>query len=199
MRSKYIAIEGNDGSGKSTLARHLAEHHGFKLQPFPTDLPIGRLIRKCLMGEVALAKESLLYLFAADFVDSGRVVKDMLDQGHNVVADRHSAISAMVFQTEIYSRDIVEMIYGMTSTVGTEFPAKVFVLEVNEETALSRMRGRDKYVDKVFDTDDLAVMRARNKKYSDLCDGNDVFRLDGTRPLEENAQIILDRIPEDWE
>lgn len=105
MRGTFIVLEGADGSGKSRQARLLDERLAALLGPEashltrqPSTREIGRLIRRSLTGEIALAAEAMPALFAADRADHvAHVVKPALEQGMHVVCDRY-VLSNLVYR-----------------------------------------------------------------------------------------------------
>ena len=92
---KFIVIEGIDGAGKSTQVGMIAGYFSKKgaavhMTSEPTQLPIGELIRRQLMGEWNSSPESLQLLFAADRADHlEKEILPNLKKGVNVFCDRY--------------------------------------------------------------------------------------------------------------
>ena len=92
----FIVLEGLDGSGKSThsrLIKDYLEKMGKKvwLTAEPSEMPIGKLIRKVIRKEIVVESRTLALLFAADRTEHIRAksaIKDLLASGTNVVCDR---------------------------------------------------------------------------------------------------------------
>ncbi len=97
-RGKFIVFEGIDGSGKSTHARLLKERlekEGKRvfLTLEPTEGEAGRLLRRCLTGEIDLPEEAIAGLFMTDRLDhiknpSSGIISH-LEHGEVVISDRY--------------------------------------------------------------------------------------------------------------
>ena len=99
-KGKFIVIDGTDGSGKATQAQLLVERligAGYKVKKidFPRyeDNFFGRLIGRYLAGEFGTSAQVSPYLasvlYAADRFESSGQIKQWLDEGCVVVADRY--------------------------------------------------------------------------------------------------------------
>ena len=107
MRGKFIVIDGTDGSGKATQAEILIkrlEQEGQSV--FKTSFPqYGKksagLIEEYLHGAFGSAEEVGPYrasvFYACDRYDGSRAIKQALDEGKIVIADRY-ALSNMAHQ-----------------------------------------------------------------------------------------------------
>lgn len=200
LKGKLVVFEGMDGSGKSTLATALVDYlcqphrleGGAILIPFPNDIrPVGKLIRDVLKGSVEVELGSLLWLFVAEAVDWDPQVQSYLDDGMWVVFDRHTSISAQVYQTESHPDVVVERIH-----TGWEFaaPDHVFVVDVPAEVAVQRSKSRDKYADRVFETDAMKRWEDRRQKYLTIARAHGYTILNGQEPVQALLGIVLAEI-----
>lgn len=104
---RFIVIDGTDGSGKATqteiLVQRLAEagRSVFKISFPQYDKPSAGLISSYLNGDYGTAEEVGPYrasvFYACDRYDGSRAIKQALDEGKIVVADRY-ALSNMAHQ-----------------------------------------------------------------------------------------------------
>ena len=90
-RGYLIAIEGSDRIGKTTLIESLKKNLEAKVYHFPTrEGPIGELLDKYLRGEAEIKNlHSSHYLFSADRWEHEDKIKEILNQGKNVILDRY--------------------------------------------------------------------------------------------------------------
>ena len=90
-RGYLIAIEGSDRIGKTTLIESLKRNLEAEVYHFPTRKgPIGELLDKYLRGEAEIKNlHSSHYLFSADRWENEDKIKEILNQGKNVILDRY--------------------------------------------------------------------------------------------------------------
>ncbi len=147
--SQYIALEGGDGSGKSTVAAALAEaieargHEAIVVRE-PGGTLVGEAIRVLLLDSETLDDWAEALLFAAQRAELAReVVAPALASGKWVISDR-TYYSSIAYQGHARGlgmdkvREINEL--GLD---GVE-PDRVFVLDVDSETALGRQHRADR-------------------------------------------------------
>lgn len=199
MRGKYICIEGPDGGGKSTLAKslvqHIAELGGLSTYRwFPSDNPVGSLIRAGLRGEVELSQKAYLYLFCADGLQANKQIEENLANGYHVVCDRHPTLSGRVFQPDHHNLEDIENVYGAASEDGILHPDAIFILDVPAAVSLERMRGRAKYKDVVFESENIEKVRELQGRYLKMAVRYGATILSGELPTEELVQIIMQRM-----
>jgi dTMP kinase len=141
----FIVFEGGDGSGTSTQLSILSERLKNNKKPVfyptfePTDGQIGKLIRAALKKEVFFKPETLAMLFAADrneHLYGSDGILAHINRGESVVSDRY-VLSSLVYQG-------IECGLELPSILNSRFPAPelTFFLDIESETALSRMKGR---------------------------------------------------------
>jgi dTMP kinase len=192
-RGKYIVFEGGDGSGKTTLAcavfTSLAPDSA-QLKRFPSDGIVGELIRKGLMGTLAIENKPFMYLFAADGMQENLAIEDALWHGRHVICDRHPLVSGEVFQLEHHDRDQIEAVYGSARADGLLAPDLMFVVDVPTEVAQLRMCERDKYKDVVFERDSASYIEKMRQRYLELAGRYGATVLDGTKPIEDLVKEV---------
>lgn len=101
MQGKFIVFEGTDGSGKRTQTEILVKNlqkAGFKVKTI--DFPqyennfFGKFVGECLAGEhgdfAKLDPKIASVLYAADRFESSEKIKNWLNEGYFVVADRYA-------------------------------------------------------------------------------------------------------------
>lgn len=196
MKGKYICIEGPDGGGKSTLAKNIVqhlEHHGGQAvyRWFPSDNPMGSLIRQGLRGELKLDQRAYLYLFCADGLQANELINDHLNSGRHVICDRHPTLSGRVFQPDHHTHRVIEDVYGAGTEDGIRHPDKIFVLDVPPEVSLQRMQSRSKYKDVVFESDDIAKVADLRDRYLRLAKRYDAIVLDGQTPAYDLVDQVV--------
>ena len=102
----FVVIDGTDGSGKATqaglLLQSLLEYgHNTYLLDFPRyeTNHVGRLIRECLDGKrgdfIGTDPKIASVLYAADRYESSGQIRDHLDKGGIVIADRYVSANQM--------------------------------------------------------------------------------------------------------
>src|SRR6266545_3368265 len=147
-RLPFITFEGSEGSGKSTQAERLAarlQRCGvpYVLTREPGGTPIGESIRDLLQfapHNSDMAPETELLLFEASRSQLVReIIKPALERGVCVIADRFFD-STTVYQgaARKLDRQIVERLNAFA--IGDCVPDITFVLDVDAETARSRMQ-----------------------------------------------------------
>jgi dTMP kinase len=147
-RLPFIAFEGSEGSGKSTQVRRLASHLERSGVPFlvtrePGGTPIGESIRELLQfapHNAGMTPETELLLFEASRSQLVReIIKPALERTICVIADRFFD-STTVYQGAARKLDqkIVDRLNAFA--IGDCVPDVTFVLDIDAETARSRMQ-----------------------------------------------------------
>ena len=148
LRLPFIAFEGSEGSGKSTQVQRLASHLkrcgiSFLVTREPGGTPIGESIRELLQfapHSANMTPETELLLFEASRSQLVReVIEPALERGVCVMADRFFD-STTVYQGSArrLDRQFVEQLNAFA--IGDCIPDITFVLDIDAETARSRMQ-----------------------------------------------------------
>jgi len=199
MTGKYICLEGGDGGGKTTLARMICQRLAGKgvnslRYWFPSENTVGALIRKGLRGEVKIAQEAYLYLFAADGLQANAELGACLRMGHHVVCDRHPTLSGRVFQPDHHEVKQIEQVYDSATADGVLLPDHLFVIDIPAEVSLSRMKSREKYKDVVFESDKIEKVEELRQRYLALAKTYKATLLDGTNTPESLIDQVLTHV-----
>jgi len=99
-KGKFVVIEGPDGVGKSTQIKLLCKYLkklliNFKFIHFPryTKKPYGEIISRYLSGDFGSADKVSPYLasllYACDRKEADKTIRDSINKGIHVIADRH--------------------------------------------------------------------------------------------------------------
>lgn len=163
-----FAIEGMDGLGKSTLVKNLAKliidadptQLGARIERFPSQGSIGKLIRENLSGEGGLLPECLYLLFAADARDRLPALRQSVLEGEVVLVDRHPLWSQLAYQPEFHPEEVVR-----GAVLGVEPPDYTFVLDAPVEVAMRRIEERG---EKRSIYEDRARLERVRRRYLDL-------------------------------
>lgn len=182
----FIVLEGPKGSGKSTLAARFCSEvsSSVSLYRFPSPTPLGDLIRKGLVGEVSIAREAYLLLWAADGVVFERgVKKELVEQGH-IVSDRHPMFSMAVYQQDDHAKKDIEAVLRASYLVP---PDLLVILDAPATLLQERRWKRDKARDVVFEGNSLLRDDLLRKRYLDLYESYPGRKclLDASKPIEE--------------
>ena len=137
----YIVFEGIDGSGKSTqiqLLKEWLEANGFEVETLvePTDLEVGKLIRKMLQHPDAMEdnfQKVLALLFAADRM----LIMDKLEDDSKVFISDRSFISSLVYQNPT---EWVEVLNRYAKR-----PDLLILLDLDVEKSVARTSGEDTF------------------------------------------------------
>jgi dTMP kinase len=163
-KGSFITIEGIDGCGKSTQAQGLCLWlestlgKGKVLRTFePGGWGGGALLRRLLLEGTALTSRTELLLFLAD--RSGHLDSEVvpaLNRGQWVVCERYTD-STLAYQS--WGRGIsAEEIQGLSDWCRFPVPDMTILLDVDEETARSRLNSRRKLdrIESGFETNFMA-------------------------------------------
>lgn len=99
---KFIVLEGIEGCGKGTqtklLSDFLSKKYGVIIKKYPEyGFPIGDLLDQWLHKKFELNVESQVLLFVADFMKDKELLKNSLESGKIVIADRYFA-GTLIYQ-----------------------------------------------------------------------------------------------------
>lgn len=156
QKGLFIVLDGNDGSGKATQAKLLKEYFAGKgIGVEQMDFPaydrnfFGAFLGECLAGQhgdfVNMDPKIASVLYAADRFESSMKIRQALNAGSMVIADRYASSNqihqggkiADVAERESFLRWLDQMEYG---TFGIPRPDAVLYLRVPLETSLGLLQ-----------------------------------------------------------
>ncbi len=188
----FILFEGIDGSGKSTQARLLfsyceKKHIPAVLLQEPTGGPWGKKIREMLNGSFHADVEHQLELFILDReYDVKTNIIPSIEKGMLVILDRYYYSTAAYQGGKKYSpMQIVDMNRERDFPV----PDRVYLIDIDPDTALGRVAARDPGKEEIFEKKQF-LERVR-ENYLHLADESFLV-LDGRLTEDELFASILD-------
>jgi dTMP kinase len=199
-RGVFVVFEGGEGSGKSTQVAALAEAlraEGRDVvvtrEPGATD--VGRRIRSMVLdGDDDLSPRAEALLYAADRADHvASVVRPGLARGAVVISDRY-VDSSLAYQGAGRTLPVEEVSWLSSWATGGLKPDLVVLLDVEPTVGLSRAAARGAH-DRL-ETESLAFHERVRYAFLDLAAGDPrrYLVLDGTRPADEIAIAVFDRV-----
>ena len=165
----YIVLEGIDGAGKSTqikLLKEWLENNGLKVETIvePTDLEVGKLIRKLLTrndAESDSMQKTLGLLFAADRLMLMDKIERLENENTVVISDR-SFYSSLAYQNpQEWIRELNK--YAKT-------PDLVLLLDLDVKKSVERCDGTDEFENEEF-------LTGVKQNYLDLAKSNENFKI----------------------
>ena len=193
---RYIALEGGDGSGKTTLSAALASRLralGEEVVEVrePGGTPLGESVRELLLDSDHVEPWAEVFLFAAQRAQLvSEVVAPALQRGAWVISDR-TYYSSIAYQGR--ARGLGEQVVREINEAGLDaiLPGRVFVIEVDPDTALGRQHRPDR-----IGSESVDFQREVRSAYRDLAaaDPEQVVLLDGSAPVEELADQVMGRL-----
>ena len=165
----YIVLEGIDGAGKSTQIKMLKEwleSNGFRVETIvePTDLEVGKLIRKFLTRSDATSdtmQKTLGLLFAAD-----RLI--LMDKIEQLEKDNIVVISDRSFYSSLSYQDPQDWIKEINKFA--KIPDLVLLLDLDVKKSVQRCDGTDEFENEEF-------LTGVKQNYLDLAQSNDNFKI----------------------
>jgi dTMP kinase len=193
---RYIALEGGDGSGKTTLSAVLAARlraAGEEVVEVrePGGTPLGESVRKLLLDSEHVDPWAEVFLFAAQRAQLVQeIVAPALERGAWVISDR-TYYSSIAYQGR--ARGLGEDRVRRINEIGLDgvLPGRVFVIDVDPGTALSRQHRPDRIGSESVDFQE-AVMSA----YRDLATSEPdlVVLLDGGEPVDDLVDQAMEAL-----
>jgi dTMP kinase len=197
-RLPFISFEGSEGCGKSTQVKRLAAHFERSGIPFlvtrePGGTPIGESIRELLQfvpHNAGMTPETELLLFEASRCQLVReIIKPALERAVCVIADRFfDSTTAYQGAARKLDRQTVEQLNAFV--IGDCIPDITFVLDVDAETARSRMQ-QPRRADRMEQQPAEFYEQVR-QAYRELAarEPNRVVLIDGSRDADEIEREI---------
>lgn len=169
----FITFEGIEGSGKSTQLRRLAERiTGSVITKEPGGTPSADRIRAILLDSaMQLDPVAELFLFAASRRQNVvEVIRPALERGATVLCDRFTD-ATLAYQGfgRLLNLDQLRMLNAWAT--GSLTPDLTFLLDLPEETGLSRARSRNAeavHDEGRFEAEDLRFHRRVREGYLTL-------------------------------
>lgn len=206
-RGVLVAFEGIDGSGKTTAARRVhaaleADGLPVHLTREPTDTPLGRRVREAIRaaGEVHPVAQALLFM--ADHRAHVADVRSRLAEGVHVLSDRWNdscyayqwATLEMMDDPGLVDDPLAWLERGMGGPDEDLRPDLVVLLDVDPETAISRLDGRgDGPEDAGFER--LELLERVRENYHALAERFGGYAVvDGSGGEDEVAEACLEAV-----
>jgi len=191
--AQFVVLEGLDGAGTTTQRQRLAarlEGQGQQVLVThePTDLPVGRLIRRVLQADPeAPGVEALPWLFAADRKDHlMRRVDPFLAQGGWVISDRYYH-SSLAYQSLTLP---LKTVWALNASF--RVPDLTIFVEVGVDVALERIQRRNEAREVYERRDALEAIHSAYERVMDHCEalGHRVVRVSGEASIEAVEDAI---------
>lgn len=196
----FIVFEGIDGTGTTTQLKILQDRYRERQGDLagktvftcePTSGEIGKLIRKCLKGEIAYTADTLARLFAADRCEhlygTGGIVGQCA-AGKAVFTDRY-LFSSLAYQGETGNPELPELL-------NRDFPNPeyLFFFDIDPEISMARVESRSENLEIFEKRDFQKKVRARYLEIiarAEKCEKDmKIIRIDATESVEEIAKKI---------
>jgi dTMP kinase len=199
MNGKFIVFEGGDGAGKDTQIDLLksklpAERVVFTREPGGT--PLGKELRRLLLERKQPVDDAAeIFMFLADRAQHmAELVEPSVEKGLTVISNR-SWFSFVAYQ--IYGRQQQRLLplaeLAFAEVYKNKKPDLIVYLDVPVEVGLARSAARGKM--NALDKEPEAFHRRLRDGFERVFkDVENVWRVDGTRPIEEIHAEILPRI-----
>jgi dTMP kinase len=197
-RGCSIAFEGGEGAGKSTQERLLADALTTLGYPVlrtrePGGTPAGEAMRHIVLSPEFTgldARAEALLFAAARGEHVARVIRPALERGDVVICDRYldSSVAYQGHGRDLGARHIRDLSLWATRDL---LPDLTVLLDIDPVVGLSRVSDPDR-----LEAEPLAYhQRVRDAFLVIASDEPDRYLvLDGTRPAEELAPVILERV-----
>jgi len=196
----FVVFEGIDGTGTTTQLRILEEkyreaHGADRAQTVftcePTSGEIGKLIRRCLKGELAYTQDTIARLFAADrgeHIHGKGGILELCAQGKAVFSDRY-LFSSLAYQGEAGANSLAELL-------NRDFPLPeyLFFFDIDPEISMNRVESRSTDLEIYERRDFQKKVRERYLEIVAEAEKNEtgmkVIRIDATESVDEIARKI---------
>ena len=209
MDNKFLAIEGIDGCGKETQTKLLIEAleeegEDIKVIDFPQyEKKSSALVEEYLSGKYGSAEEVgpkvASVFFACDRYDGSFQIREWLDEGSFVIADRYVSSNAGHQGGKIKDKteriNFVKWLYQLEyGLFNIPKPDKIIYLKVSPEFAMKSLKDKE---NKDIHETDIDHLRGAHKAYMELAEREDNFEIievtknnEFLPPKEINKKII---------
>lgn len=197
----FITLEGIDGSGKSTQLTMLKEYlesrgRSVYLTREPSDLSIGKMIRRYLTGELKADNRVIAALFVADrlehILDDNEGLLAIKESGRDIICDRYY-FSSYAYQ----SVDMpMEWIINANSEAASLLkPDATVFIDISPQTAMERINANRESAE-LFETEErLAATRDKYfEAFEKLRDSENVIIIDGSGTPDEVHKRVADAV-----
>lgn len=199
----FIALEGIDGSGKSTQITMLKDYldsrgRSVYLTREPSDLSIGKTIRRYLTGELKADNRVIAALFVADrlehILDDREGLLRIKESGKDIICDRYY-FSSYAYQ----SVDMpMEWIINANSEAAALLkPDATVFIDISPQKAMERINANRESAE-LFETEErLAATRDKYfEAFEKLRDSEQVIIVDGDGTPDEVHKRVVDAVAE---
>jgi dTMP kinase len=194
----FVTFEGLDGSGKSTqveLLRAYLEESGREVVATrePGGTRLGEIIRELLLGGTEISPWAEAALFAAARAELvAEVIRPALERGAAVVCDRYLD-SSLAYQGIARGLGVDRVLALNMDAIRGLLPDVTFLLLIDpEEAALRSGEASDR-----IEREGGEFLREVDKAYRELGSifATRIVTLDGSRPADEIAKEVRDKLP----
>ncbi len=198
---RFFVFEGIDGSGKTTQIQRLAERIsalGYDIHETrePTDLPVGKMIRQILRGEIGMDNRAIAPLFVSDRLDHLTNPQDglcnLMSQGKMILCDRYYFSSYAYHSVDMAMDWVID-----ANSVAADLlrPTATIFLDITPETAMDRItRGRE--ATELFETKER-LTQTREKyfqAFEKLKETERVIIVDGSVDEDSLSEAIWEQV-----
>jgi len=194
----FVTFEGLDGSGKTTQAELLQAHleeagRDIVATREPGGTELGEQVRELLLGGTVISPWAEAALFAAARAELvAEVIQPALERGTEVVCDRYLD-SSLAYQGIARGLGVDRVLALNIDAIQGILPDVTFLLLVDPEDAARRSGSASDRIEREGDEFLRAVDRAYRELSSIYADR--IVALDGSRPVEEIAKEVRDKLP----
>jgi len=185
----FIAFEGIDGSGKTTLSKALANFlisRGIKT--IWTKEPYSSQLKEFVLTKSLSPWEETLLFITDRSLHVREVIKPYLEKGFTVIGDRFY-LSTLAYQGFGKGLPVEEIRKLHSTVVGNIKPDITFLLDLEPEVALERVRKRNEELSKFEKLEFLKKVREGFLKLAE--EEPNIYILKGDKPFYELFGEIL--------
>ncbi len=200
-RGRFFVFEGIDGSGKTTQIQYLTKRiqamgHTVHETREPTDLPVGKMIRQILRGEIVMDNRAIAPLFVSDRLDHLTNAQDglcrLMEEGKVIISDRYYFSSYAYHGVDM---DMDWVIDANSVAANLLRPTATIFLDITPEVAMERIRkGRE--TTELFETQER-LTQTRDmffRAFDRLKDSEQVIVVDGSLDEQALSQAVWQQV-----